>query len=74
MKYEYVKISQNCIPGGNKMMYQDTIGCGSNMRARIWYDDRGNIDEQKLERSRQIPHQNLEDPRILDYLHIRFYL
>lgn len=47
MKYEYVKISQNCIPGGNKMMYQDTIGCGSNMRARIWYDDRGNIDEQK---------------------------
>lgn len=31
MKYEYVKISQNCIPGGNKTMYKDTIGCGSNM-------------------------------------------
>ena len=46
MKYEYVKISQNCIPGGNKTMYKDTIGCGSNMRARIWYDDHGNIDEQ----------------------------
>jgi hypothetical protein len=46
MKFEYVKIKANCIPGGNKMMYKSTTGCGSDMQAKIWYNDDGSIDEK----------------------------